>query len=40
MKFQIENFSAAVKLFLHDDMSNEEFFNFCQQNPDLRLERS
>ncbi len=39
MKLQIENFIADVKGFLHDDMSDEEFFNFCQQNPDLKLER-
>jgi Uma2 family endonuclease len=39
MKLQIENFVADVKGFLHDDMSDEEFFNFCQQNQDLRLER-
>jgi len=39
MKFQIENFVADIKGFLHDDMSDEEFFNFCQQNPDLKLER-
>ncbi|MEP7107987.1 MAG: Uma2 family endonuclease [Ferruginibacter sp.] len=39
MKLQIENFIADVKGFLHDDMSDEEFFDFCQQNPDLRMER-
>ncbi|MBC7890134.1 MAG: Uma2 family endonuclease [Ferruginibacter sp.] len=39
MKFQIENFNADVKGFLHDEMSDEEFFDFCQQNPDLKLER-
>jgi Uma2 family endonuclease len=39
MKLQIENFNADVKGFPHDDMSDEEFFNFCQQNHDLRLER-
>ena len=35
----MENFVADVKGFLHDDMSDEDFFNFCQQNRDLRLER-
>ncbi|MCW3088983.1 MAG: hypothetical protein JWP81_52 [Ferruginibacter sp.] len=39
MKFQIENFSADVKGFLHDKMSDEEFFDFCQQNPGVRMER-
>lgn len=39
MKLHIENFIADVKGVLHDDMSDEEFFNFCQQNPDLRIER-
>ncbi|MEO6733851.1 MAG: Uma2 family endonuclease [Ferruginibacter sp.] len=39
MKFQIENFNAEVKGILHDNMSDEEFFNFCQQNPGLRMER-
>ena len=39
MKLQIENFIADVKGFPHDDMSDEEFFNFCQQNRDLKLER-
>lgn len=39
MKFRIENFNADVKGFLHDDMSEEEFFDFCQQNPGLRMER-
>ncbi len=39
MKLQFENFSAEVKGILHDDLSEEEFFNFCQQNPGLRLER-
>ena len=39
MKFQIENFTADVKGLLPDDMSDEEFFIFCQQNPDLRIER-
>ena len=35
----MDNFIADVKGFLHDGMSNEKFFNFCQQNPDLKLER-
>lgn len=39
MKFQIENFTVNVKGSLHDDMTDEEFFNFCQQNRDLRMER-
>lgn len=39
MKLHIENFIADVKDVLHDDMSDEEFFNFCQQNRDLRIER-
>ena len=39
MKLQIENFNAELKGFPHDDMSDEEFFNFCQQNQDLKLER-
>lgn len=39
MKFQIENFNADVKGLLHDEMSDEDFFNFCQQNPGLRMER-
>ena len=39
MKFQIENFKTDVKGSLQDDMSDEDFFNFCQQNPGLRLER-
>jgi Uma2 family endonuclease len=39
MKFEIENFYADVKGSLHDDMSDEEFFDFCQQNPDIKLER-
>ncbi len=39
MKLHIDNYIADVKGSLHDDMSDEEFFNFCQQNRDLRLER-
>lgn len=39
MKFQIENFNAEVRGILHDNMSDEEFFDFCQQNPALRMER-
>ncbi|MEO7767141.1 MAG: Uma2 family endonuclease [Ferruginibacter sp.] len=38
MKLQIDNFNVDLK-GLHDNMSDEEFFNFCQQNPDLRMER-
>ena len=29
MKFQTENFNADVEGFIHDGMSDEEFFNFC-----------
>lgn len=39
MKLHIENFIADVKGVPHDDMSDEEFFNFCQQNRELRIER-
>ncbi len=39
MKLQMENFIADVKGVLHDGMSDEEFFNFCQQNKNLRIER-
>src|SRR4051794_30883423 len=38
MKLVWENFDVDVK-GLHDNMSDEEFFNFCQQNAGLKLER-
>jgi len=39
MKLQIENFIADVKGSLHDGMSDEELFNFCAQNKNLKIER-
>ncbi|MEP7143151.1 MAG: Uma2 family endonuclease [Ferruginibacter sp.] len=39
MKLQIENFYADVKGLPHEDMSDDDFFNFCRQNTDLRIER-
>lgn len=38
MKLVWENFDVDVQ-GLHDNMSDEEFFNFCQQNADLRMEQ-
>lgn len=39
MKITIENISLDVSGKLSDDMSDEEFFHFCSQNRDLRIER-
>jgi len=39
MKLQIEDFIADVKGSLHDGMSDDEFFIFCAQNKNLKLER-
>lgn len=39
MKVTIENININVTGNLSDDMSDEEFFHFCTQNRDLRIER-
>lgn len=39
MKVIIENFNLHVTGNLSDDMSDEEFFHFCSQNRDLKIER-
>ena len=39
MKVTIENININVTGNLSDDMSDKEFFHFCTQNRDLRIER-
>ena len=39
MKVTIENININVTGNLSDDMSDTEFFHFCTQNRDLRIER-
>jgi len=39
MKVTIENININVTGNLSDDMSDDEFFHFCTQNRDLRIER-
>ncbi len=39
MKVTIENININVTGNLSDDMTDEEFFHFCTQNRDLRIER-
>ncbi len=39
MKVTIENINLEVNGILSDDMSEDEFFHFCTQNRDLRIER-
>ena len=39
MKVTIENININVTGNLSDDISDEEFFHFCTQNRDLRIER-
>jgi hypothetical protein len=38
MKLVLKDFDVDVK-GLHDNMSDEEFFDFCRQNAELRMER-
>lgn len=40
MKMVIENINIEVKGFFEEDMSDEDFFNFCKQNTQLRIERN
>ena len=39
MKVTIENINLEVNGTLSDDMTEEEFFHFCIENKDLRIER-
>lgn len=39
MKMVVQNINIEVKGIFDDGMTDDEFFNFCQQNQDLRLER-
>ncbi len=39
MKFLVENITLELNGNFSDEMSEEEFFNFCEQNRDLRIER-
>jgi len=39
MKVTIENINLEVNGILSDDMSEDEFFHFCTENRDLRIER-
>lgn len=39
MKLVVENINIELKGIFDDDMSDDDFFNFCQLNKDLRLER-
>ena len=39
MKLFFEKFDVDVKGPVSDDMTENEFFNFCQQNELLRIER-
>ncbi|MEP6596386.1 MAG: Uma2 family endonuclease [Ginsengibacter sp.] len=39
MKLFFEKADIDVKGFISDNMSEKEFFNFCQQNESLRIER-
>ena len=40
MKLLVENIELELKGNFADDMSDEEFLNFCEQNRDLRIERN
>lgn len=39
MKFSVENITLELNGSFSDEMSDEEFFNFCEQNRDLQIER-
>lgn len=39
MKLVVQNINIEVRGIFDEGMSDEEFFNFCKQNPALRLER-
>ena len=39
MKLQVEIFLFNINGLLNDAISDEAFFNFCQQNQNLKLER-
>lgn len=40
MKILFENIEIKLPSNLSDDMSEDEFLNFCEQNSDLRIERN
>ena len=40
MKVTIENINLEVSGTLSDDMTGDEFFHFCTENRDLRIERN
>ncbi len=40
MKFLFDNIDIDVKGSVSDNMTEKEFFNFCQQNDNLQIERN